>query len=73
MSVRDFIYVPSKGVLFVLLSETRMVSKIGSFLSSISRTAEVSSVMAYKEDSEGSLEFTKLWQYSLSNEVFRLE
>jgi len=68
MSVKDFIYIPSKGVMFVLLSETRMVSKIGSFLSSISKSAEVSTVMAYREEPEGSLEFTKLWQYSLSSE-----
>ena len=68
MSVKDFVYIPSKGVLFVLLAETRIASKIGSFLSSIAKTQEVSSVIAYKEEGEGSFEFTKLWQYNLSNE-----
>ncbi len=69
MSVKDFVYVEDKGVLFVLLTETRVVSKIGNFISSISKPHEVGSVIAYKEDTPGSLEFTELWQYNLKLEV----
>lgn len=69
MSVKDFVYSPSKGVLFTLLSETRVVSKLGALIDSISRAPEISSVVAYIEEPPGSMEFTKLWQYNLSVEV----
>lgn len=70
MGVKDFIYLPDKGVLFVLLAETRVVSKIGNFISSISKTQEVSSVIAYREDPPGSFDFVQLWQHNLKLEVF---
>jgi len=69
MGVKDFVYLPDKGVLFLLLAETRVVGKIGNFISSISKPQEVSSVIAYREDPPGSLDFTQLWQHNLKLEV----
>lgn len=72
MSVKDCAYYPNQAVLFVLLTETNMMSKLGAFISSFSNPAtkeELSSVVAYKEDPPGSLEFSKLWKKNFDYEV----
>lgn len=70
--VRDLIYLPQKGVLFALLSETSVISKLGTFISNFSNPKgkeEISSVVFYKEDPPNSLEFTRVWKKSFENEV----
>jgi hypothetical protein len=72
MAVKDFAYYPKEGVLFVLLTETNVISKLGAFISSFSNPAskeELSSIVAYKEDPPGSLEFSKLWKKNFDYEV----
>jgi len=70
--VQDFIYIPQKGLLFILLTETSVVSKLGALISNISSNKnkeEVSSVLLYKENPLNSLEFTKVWKKSFNTEV----
>jgi len=70
--VQDFIYIPQKGLLFILLTETSVVSKLGAMISNISSNKnkeEVSSVLLYKEDPLNSLEWTKVWKKSFNNEA----
>lgn len=69
MSVKDFAYSPTKGILFALVTETRVVSKIGSLLSSISKMQDISYVYCYKEEPPGSFDFTRLWQHGSTLEV----
>lgn len=69
---KDFIYLNQKGILFVLIAETSMMSKLGTFISNFSSAKgkeEMSSVLTYQEDPPGSLEFAKLWKKSFEIEV----
>ena len=70
--VQDFIYIPQKGLLFILLTETSVVSKFGALISNMSSAKgkeEVSSVILYKENPLNSLEFTKVWKKSFESEA----
>lgn len=69
MSAKDFVYSSAKGILFALLTETRVVSKIGSLLSSISKMQDISYVYCYQEEPPGSFDFTRLWQHGSTLEV----
>jgi len=71
--VKDFIYLPQKGILILLLAETNVVSKLGSIISNLSNTKskeELCSVVLYKEESPNSFEFTRIWKKSFTIEVF---
>jgi hypothetical protein len=70
--VKDFAFYPQKGILFALLSEANVMSKIGALISTFSNPntkEELSCVIAYKEETIGSLEFVKLWKYGFEQEV----
>ena len=68
----DFAYDHKAGSLFLLISESGVVSKIGSFFSAFknpSKQDTLSSVIAFKEEPLGSLEFVKLWKHNYAAEV----
>lgn len=69
---KDFVYLNQKGILVVLIAETSMMSKLGTFISNISSgkgKEEMSSVLLYQEEPLGSLEFNKLWKKSFDTEA----
>ena len=73
MAVKDMIYIKENGILFILLCETSIFSKMDSLLSSLSGSKkdkkELGSLIAYKEDPKGSLVFHRLWKHGFDSEV----
>ena len=74
MAVKDIIYIKENGILFILLNETGLLSKMDSLLSSFSGSSkdkkkELGALIAYKEEPNGSLEFQRLWKRGFDSEV----